>query len=142
MEITSNYLRRYPNTSLHKGFLYDKKSETHIFFTQDIYNCGAVIRNTIVAKADIELEKAFKDFCSINGTTLIYGTCSLENYNYILKEYEYEIVYQYPSNRERVTEYPEGERIFMGGTPMVMFVKHIEDPYLKGYGLYTGELNK
>lgn len=142
MEITKNFSKKYPDVSFQSGYLHNKNNHNYLYFRQDNYNCGAVLRNTIDKDVGKELENAFQDFCSINGITLISGTCSLENYKSLLKGYGYEIVYQYESNREGEVDYRDGERILMEGTPMVMFVKHIKDPYLKGYGLYTGELNK
>ena len=116
---------------------YIEFSRSSLYYQDDIHNCGAVIRHDIDSARERYLEKAFADLCSINGKTLIYGTCEKKIFKKALKPYGYQIVFEYPSNREsRCADDFNAEF----AVTMVLFVKHIEKPLLQGYGFYIGEI--
>lgn len=128
---------KYPNVAF--GECYLLYSSRYLYYTDDTYNCGAVIRRDIgplVSKTMDTLENAFEYLCSINGRTLVYGTCEKELFESVLAPYGYQIVFEYPSNRETTSSDDDFNPEFV--VTMVLFVKHIKKPLQQGYGFYEG----
>lgn len=127
---------KYPNVEFGECYLHNKSRYLH--YIDDPNNCGAVIRHDIVSTARGTLEEAFEYLCSINGRTLIYGTCEKEIFEKFLAPYGYQIVFEYPSNRETTTVDDDFNPEF--AVTMVLFVKYIERPLQQGYGFYDGAI--
>lgn len=128
---------KYPSIAF--GECYLQLNGRYLYFTNDTYNCGAVIRHGIdhlAGNIRKTIENAFEYLCSINGRTLIYGTCEKEIFEKFLAPYGYQIVFEYPSNRETTTDDDDFNPEF--AVTMVLFVKHIEKPLQQGYGFYDG----
>lgn len=90
-------------------------------------NCGAAVHGNVASSGKLTFD-FFEDICSVVGKTVIIGSCFKRDLrgDCLITKAGFKPVYSFSSNR--------------CNQEMAVLVKEIKKPYLKGVGVYYGDI--